>query len=244
MEPPLDSCDARVYYSIMTQDLRPKTTITRHLHEQLAGKYRPVKNQSQCYYCGGPPETQDHFVPVSIAAYIEFDEKQKILIPACRRCNSTAGNRVFPTVEHKRNWIRARREQCRLEEEQNKLSAYNAKQSSKRSVIGKGSARRNVGKLSTLMAIATQGTSGDLVSMQTMQYMVRVIRAQPDNAQKRFHQLLQKEWMAAPKDMTPQKLIQSVLQEMRTGTRDFYSGKKLKAKIDVPSAQVLDRRFL
>lgn len=240
----LASCAARVYYSNMAQNLKPKTTITRKLCEQLAGTYTQVKHQNACYYCDGPAETQDHFVPVSIAAFIKFDDKQKILIPACRRCNSTAGNKVFPTVSHKRSWIRSRREQWKLEDEQNKLTAYNAERRSKRSAIGKGSARKNVGKLSMLMAIATQGTSGNPKWLGLLQYMVRVIREWPPSKQQSFHRLLQTEWLAAPETTTPQQIIQQVLLEMRLGIRDFNSGKKLKDKPNAPATKILDQRLL
>jgi len=57
-----------------------------------------------------PADTVDHFVPRAFLKKVEnFVNhttliKQKLL-PACRECNSTAGDRVFFTIGQKRRYI-------------------------------------------------------------------------------------------------------------------------------------------
>lgn len=73
--------------------------------------YSFVKNNDICIYCGLVADTGDHFVPLFIihiiAANIE-KIKGRILIPACRECNSTAGAKAFSSIGAKRRYISER----------------------------------------------------------------------------------------------------------------------------------------
>ena len=64
-----------------------------------------------CLYCGLPADTKDHFIPrvyVSRMTQIRADlgAKAKLIVPACRECNSTAGDHIFDTISEKRTFIK------------------------------------------------------------------------------------------------------------------------------------------
>ena len=90
---------------------------TRRRDTRMAGVYRRVRllnGNESCVYCGSVrAATWDHVYPVCYAATlrdlgIETDENLKVMVRACRRCNSTAGSRLFKSFEHKRAFIRER----------------------------------------------------------------------------------------------------------------------------------------
>lgn len=55
-----------------------------------------------CFYCGYEAEEVDHIVPYS---YGGTDDENN-LIASCTICNQIVSNRVFDTLEEKRDWIR------------------------------------------------------------------------------------------------------------------------------------------
>lgn len=74
-------------------------------HRALAFKSKP------CVYCGNIADTRDHFIPRAFLKRIEdlgWANKDNIIVPACRECNSTAGAKVFNTLNQKRNYIHER----------------------------------------------------------------------------------------------------------------------------------------
>jgi len=67
-------------------------------------------NAKDCFYCGAPADTRDHFIPKAFYYTIQnlkWDQKQ-ILVPCCKECNSTAGDRVFKSFREKRLYIKER----------------------------------------------------------------------------------------------------------------------------------------
>ena len=73
--------------------------------------YSFIQSNDICIYCGFIADTWDHFVPLYvihiIAANIE-NIRGKILVPACRECNSTAGAKLFNSLGAKRRYINSR----------------------------------------------------------------------------------------------------------------------------------------
>lgn len=71
-----------------------------------ANKARP------CIYCGLPAEGRDHFIPTSFVTTMLsagiVPKRTKVIVPACRECNSTAGSKVFGTIREKRAYIHDR----------------------------------------------------------------------------------------------------------------------------------------
>ena len=63
-----------------------------------------------CFYCGAVADTRDHFIPTTF--YLRIQDfghtKNSLIVPACRECNSTAGNEVFYTPREKRQYIKER----------------------------------------------------------------------------------------------------------------------------------------
>jgi 5-methylcytosine-specific restriction endonuclease McrA len=79
----------------------------------MAGTYSRIKLDVKfCVYCGKHSGcTWDHVYPVSAAATladlgIEVDPRLKLMVRACRQCNSTAGSQLFKSFPHKRAHIR------------------------------------------------------------------------------------------------------------------------------------------
>jgi len=69
-----------------------------------------------CIYCGDVATTRDHFIPwtynhvgkrkETVGTGKKIDGKN--IVPACLECNSMAGNKVFETIEKKREYIQER----------------------------------------------------------------------------------------------------------------------------------------
>ena len=142
---PIDPCVARMYFIDMT---------ARQLHEKLAGSYRKIKG-TWCVYCDGPVEAYDHFIPVSYAAYIDVKQKFKVLLPSCTSCNSTAGAKVFDSVETKRNYIISRRLKWKL-----KKPVHNVDLPLSSVKAGRSSAKTTAESYTTLLPIVTLGVHG------------------------------------------------------------------------------------
>jgi 5-methylcytosine-specific restriction endonuclease McrA len=67
---------------------------------------------SKCVYCGSAADTQDHVLPISLAVSMpqrKWHAELLQLVPACRSCNSTAGDRLFLSLEAKRRYISERK---------------------------------------------------------------------------------------------------------------------------------------
>lgn len=68
-----------------------------------------------CTYCGLPADTIDHTIPQTIVkaagdAGVNLSSLTRIryfTVHACRECNSTLGDRVFPTLEERRAFVKA-----------------------------------------------------------------------------------------------------------------------------------------
>lgn len=63
-----------------------------------------------CVYCGMPADTRDHFIPQAFVYKIaDFGVPiNDLIVPACRECNSTAGDRIFKSLKEKRIYIKRR----------------------------------------------------------------------------------------------------------------------------------------
>lgn len=126
---PLPAC-------VATHCKRAAIMIPRSLHEKWAGEYRSIKG-TNCFYCLGPRECEDHFVPVVVAAYTEIPKYLKVKIPSCISCNAIAGAKFFKTFEEKQAYILSRREQC---SDDKQIAAWNAERASMFVESGNGSA--------------------------------------------------------------------------------------------------------
>ena len=85
--------------------------MSRH-HDEAStrSRYTPIKG-NRCAYCGLPSDTYDHAYPVSAMARLLDVEGpdcniRSFIVPACRECNTIAGNMLFPTFNEKRDHIR------------------------------------------------------------------------------------------------------------------------------------------
>lgn len=82
-----------------------------HAAKTFNHMYTYLNNNGICVYCGMQASGHDHFVPLSvvsaIAGIVEYIHGT-VLVPCCGECNSTAGNKLFPTVAAKRRWIQFR----------------------------------------------------------------------------------------------------------------------------------------
>jgi 5-methylcytosine-specific restriction endonuclease McrA len=64
-----------------------------------------------CVYCNGVADSFDHVLPLSIARVLPYEPwpaEILQLVPCCRSCNSTAGDRLFSTLRSKREYIQSR----------------------------------------------------------------------------------------------------------------------------------------
>jgi len=78
---------------------------------------------NNCVYCGSEAAVRDHFIPWSYnhsgqrrRAKKIFKGENKNIVSACRECNGIASNKVFDTIDLKREYI-----QERLEQKYNKI---------------------------------------------------------------------------------------------------------------------------
>lgn len=65
-----------------------------------------------CIYCGAYADTRDHFIPWS---YNHVGKRKNVfgkdtierdnIYPSCKECNCIAGNKIFNTLEDKREYI-------------------------------------------------------------------------------------------------------------------------------------------
>jgi hypothetical protein len=79
----------------------------RLFHEIRAGHYVEIPG-NVCTYCGDPATVRDHFLPVAVAASMQFGPKLKLILPSCVECNGIASDHAFKTVADKRLFIQAR----------------------------------------------------------------------------------------------------------------------------------------
>ena len=75
------------------------------------------RDGGRCRYCGDGAECVDHIVPYSVI----FNHDRHNLVACCKRCNSIAGARVFPSFEEKKRFVRLKREGHPLQEKRVKL---------------------------------------------------------------------------------------------------------------------------
>jgi hypothetical protein len=69
----------------------------------------------KCVYCGDDADTKDHIVPVSYyydgirsGRHLTNEYGKENLVDACKECNSIAGNKVFPNINDKKDYIQER----------------------------------------------------------------------------------------------------------------------------------------
>jgi len=80
------------------------------MRRQNALYYR-LNNGGLCVYCGEWEECGDHFLPISKAvmmAEVLDVSSGRFILPSCLECNSIASDKVFETVNHKRDYIQER----------------------------------------------------------------------------------------------------------------------------------------
>lgn len=102
----------------MTAQRRADTKQAAHLYVNRFPKH-PF-----CIYCGEPATGRDHFLPLGVAADIDWSipgmvaayRKRLFTLPCCIECNSLAKMRIFDTIRAKRRYIqdRLRRKYQRL----------------------------------------------------------------------------------------------------------------------------------
>lgn len=68
-----------------------------------------------CVYCGFPADTLDHVIPRSLRSMLldvggwkDRWGRVRNTVPACRECNTIAGNKVFNTLCEKRDYIQGK----------------------------------------------------------------------------------------------------------------------------------------
>ena len=95
----------------MTQPRLPNTkrpTIGRALRDRI-----DRRDGSACVYCGRDQGlVYDHVFPFAQGGSTTYDN----LVVACGACNALAGDRVFPELNAKREWIQWARPQFTLDE--------------------------------------------------------------------------------------------------------------------------------
>ena len=64
-----------------------------------------MRDGCSCRYCGAEARMADHVVPRKRGGADALDN----LVACCGACNKAAGNRIFLSVEAKREWIRSAR---------------------------------------------------------------------------------------------------------------------------------------
>ena len=83
------------------------TTLERHLDALgvitlLHADYR----SGECVYCGETADTMDHLLPRGWTG--DALRKRVPVVPACRECNSTLGDRLIPEVQERRHYVHNR----------------------------------------------------------------------------------------------------------------------------------------
>ena len=77
------------------------------------------ENANPCYYCGDPADTVDHVVPRSVIESITdsgvddliaaaLRRRRRLLVPACRECNTLAGAKYHETLAERTDYVRER----------------------------------------------------------------------------------------------------------------------------------------
>lgn len=64
-------------------------------------RYGIIDENPYCIYCDGLAEVVDHFIPY---AFSQCNEKWN-LVPSCEVCNQIASDKVFETLDEKRQYI-------------------------------------------------------------------------------------------------------------------------------------------
>ena len=70
--------------------------------------YEFLPNDEICVYCGEFADCKDHFLPISKAVMMSESmdiSSGRYLLPSCMECNSLAGDKVFSTVNNKRDYV-------------------------------------------------------------------------------------------------------------------------------------------
>ena len=90
----------------------------RKQDERAAGRYykRKFRWFPHCIYCGMIAEVRDHVFPLSVAAQLQVWRQSVqselwrglVTVPACKECNTIAGNEVFRDPLSKRSYIQSR----------------------------------------------------------------------------------------------------------------------------------------
>lgn len=101
--------------SDMTKHMKTRRSNLKSVRHLYTHKFTKA---TWCIYCGGPPETEDHVFPVSIAAQINWNiigpKNMKIfkpvfvVVPCCRSCNSIANNYNPSSILDKRRYIQGK----------------------------------------------------------------------------------------------------------------------------------------
>lgn len=84
----------------------------RRVLEMALERYYRSEWGDACRYCGRPAECMDHAYPLSALAKLshprEAPEAMLVKVPACTRCNSALGDRVFATMADRIKFARGR----------------------------------------------------------------------------------------------------------------------------------------
>lgn len=73
------------------------------------GAYRMQWDQGHgCAYCGQPANEREHVHPFSAGRHLATADTAGLMVWACRECNAIARDRVFDSLDEKREFIHQR----------------------------------------------------------------------------------------------------------------------------------------
>lgn len=69
-------------------------------------------SRPSCYYCGALATSEDHTTPVAMLENIglmsSLERPEPQIVPACQSCNSMLGDRYFPTITERVDFVKLR----------------------------------------------------------------------------------------------------------------------------------------
>src|SRR4029077_758589 len=90
------------------QRIIKQKTVKQKVSRQRIYKFFDTEFETDCCaYCGEIATTTDHFIPKAFRNAIDDlgIVNNRLLIPACKECNSTAGAQIFNSIKEKREFI-------------------------------------------------------------------------------------------------------------------------------------------
>lgn len=87
--------------------IKQRTAKQRVVRQRIYNLFDIEFQTDCCVYCGEIATSIDHFIPKAFRLAIEDLGlvNNRLLVPACRECNSTAGSQIFHSLKEKREYI-------------------------------------------------------------------------------------------------------------------------------------------